>query len=72
MVPVNYGMRFSGPVTALTARRVRYGIGHLPVLEKSGRPQLSPGVRERSLIHIMATTRRQVTVGDSNLGRNKE
>jgi hypothetical protein len=24
--PVNYAMRFSGPVTALTARRVRYGV----------------------------------------------
>jgi hypothetical protein len=24
-VPVNYAFRFSGPVTALTARRVRYG-----------------------------------------------
>jgi hypothetical protein len=25
-VPVNYATRFSGPVTALTARRVRYGV----------------------------------------------
>jgi hypothetical protein len=25
-VPVNYAMRFSGPVTTLTARRVRYGV----------------------------------------------
>ena len=25
-VPVNYGIRFSGPVTALTARRVRYSV----------------------------------------------
>jgi hypothetical protein len=24
-VPVNYAMRFSGPVTSLTARRLRYG-----------------------------------------------
>jgi hypothetical protein len=24
---VNYAIRFSGPVTALTARRVRYGVG---------------------------------------------
>jgi hypothetical protein len=32
-VSVNYAFRFSGPVTALTARRVRYGVGtgpHLP------------------------------------------
>jgi hypothetical protein len=26
-VPVDYAIRFSGPVTALTARRVRYGVG---------------------------------------------
>ena len=26
-VPVNYGIRFSGPVTSLTARRVWYGVG---------------------------------------------
>jgi hypothetical protein len=26
-VPVNYAIRFSGPVTALTARRVRYRVG---------------------------------------------
>jgi hypothetical protein len=26
-VPVNYAFWFSGPVTALTARRVRYGVG---------------------------------------------
>ena len=26
-VPVNYAMRFNGPVTALTARRVGYGVG---------------------------------------------
>jgi hypothetical protein len=25
-LPVNYAMRFSGPVTSLTARRVRYGV----------------------------------------------
>jgi hypothetical protein len=32
-VSVNYAMRFSGPVTVLTAHRVRYGVGaplHLP------------------------------------------
>jgi hypothetical protein len=26
-VPVNYAIRFSGPVTILTARHVRYGVG---------------------------------------------
>jgi hypothetical protein len=25
--PVNYAFQFSGPVTALTARRVRHGVG---------------------------------------------
>jgi hypothetical protein len=33
-VPVNYGVRLSGPVTSLTARRVRHGVSelaHLPV-----------------------------------------
>jgi hypothetical protein len=27
IVPVNYAIRSSGPVTALTARRVWYGVG---------------------------------------------
>jgi hypothetical protein len=30
MVPVNYAIWFSGPVTTLTARRVRYGVGLAP------------------------------------------
>jgi hypothetical protein len=26
-LPVNYAIRFSGPVTALTARRIQYSVG---------------------------------------------
>jgi hypothetical protein len=34
-VPVNYAIRFSGPVTALTARRVWYGVASAsPVLRQ--------------------------------------
>jgi hypothetical protein len=41
MQPVNYGIRFSGPVTALTARRLRYGVG--PGL--TCQPGPSPGIK---------------------------
>jgi hypothetical protein len=39
-VPVNYAIRFSGPVTALTARRVRYGVGPNLICQ----PGPSPGI----------------------------
>jgi hypothetical protein len=39
-VPVNYAFRFSGPVTALTARRVRYGVGPDLICQ----PGPSPGI----------------------------
>ena len=43
--PVNYAIRFSGPVTALTARRVRYGRRTRPHLPS---PVLSPGIKTHS------------------------
>jgi hypothetical protein len=43
-VPVNYAMRFSGPVTALTARRVRYGVGPDLICQ----PGPSPGIKTHS------------------------
>ena len=43
-VPVNYAMRFSGPVTALTARRLRYGVGPDFICQ----PGPSPGIKTHS------------------------
>src|SRR5271163_799290 len=43
-VPVNYAIRSSGPVTALTACRVRYGVG--PDLICQSGP--SPGIKTHS------------------------
>src|SRR5436305_5548367 len=43
-VPVNYAIRFSGPVTALTARRVRYGVGPDLICQ----PGPSPGIKTHS------------------------
>jgi hypothetical protein len=40
-VSVNYAFRFSGPVTALTARRVRYGVGPDLICQLSP----SPGIK---------------------------
>src|SRR5271163_4317391 len=45
-VPVNYAVRFSGPVTALTARRVRYGVGPDLICQ----PGPSPGTYKDALV----------------------
>jgi hypothetical protein len=42
---VNYAIRFSGPVTAPTARRVRYGVG----LDLICQPGPSPGIKTNSV-----------------------
>ena len=41
---MNYAIRFSGPVTALTARRVRYGVGPDLICQ----PGPSPGIKTHS------------------------
>jgi hypothetical protein len=51
-VSVNYAIRFSGPVTALTARRVRYGVG--PDLICQSGP--SPGIKTHSSPAAFPTT----------------
>jgi hypothetical protein len=43
-VSVNYAFRFSGPVTVLTARRVRYGVGPDLICQ----PGPSPGIKTHS------------------------
>src|SRR5271170_5196666 len=43
-VPVNYAIRLSGPVTALTARRVWYGVGPDLICQ----PGPSPGIKTHS------------------------
>jgi hypothetical protein len=40
-VPVNYAVRFSGPVTALTARRVRHGVGPVILPCGLGKPSIN-------------------------------
>ena len=51
-VPVNYAVRFSGPVTALTARRVRYGVGPDLICQ----PGPSPGIKTYSSPAAFPTT----------------
>jgi hypothetical protein len=51
-VPVNYAFRFSGPVTALTARRVRYGVGPDLICQ----PGPSPGIKAHSSPAAFPTT----------------
>src|SRR5438132_1555925 len=51
-VPVNYGIRFSDPVTALTARRVRYGVGPDLICL----PGPSPGIKTHSSPAAFPTT----------------
>src|SRR5271170_4135004 len=51
-VPVNYAFRLSGPVTALTARRVRYGVGPDLICQ----PGSSPGIKTHSSPAAFPTT----------------
>jgi hypothetical protein len=51
-VPVNYAFQFSGPVTALTARRVRYGVGADLICQ----PGPSPGIKTHSSPAAFPTT----------------
>src|SRR5271154_5696726 len=51
-VPVNYAVRFSRPVTALTARRVRYGVGPDLICQ----PGPSPGIKTHSSPAAFPTT----------------
>jgi hypothetical protein len=51
-VSVNYAMRFSGPVTALTARRVRYGVGADLICQLGP----SPGIKTHSSPAAFPTT----------------
>src|SRR5277367_211092 len=52
IVSVNYAIRFSGPVTALTARRVRYGVGPDLICQ----PGPSPGIKKHSSPAAFPTT----------------
>jgi hypothetical protein len=51
-VPVNYAIRFSGPVTALTARRVRHGVGPGLICQ----PGPEPGIKTHSFPAAFPTT----------------
>src|SRR5277367_5794021 len=52
IVSVNYAIRFSGPVTALTARRVRYGVGPDFICQ----PGPSPAIKTHSSPAAFPTT----------------
>jgi hypothetical protein len=51
-IPVNYAIRSSGPVTALTACRVRYGVGPDLICQ----PGPSPGIKTHSSPAAFPTT----------------
>ena len=51
-VPVNYAMWVSGPVTALTARRVRYGVAPDLICQ----PDPPPGIKTHSAPAAFPTT----------------
>jgi hypothetical protein len=51
-VPVNYAIQFSGPVTALTARRVRYSVGPDLICQ----PGPSTGIKTHSSPATFPTT----------------
>src|SRR5947207_8125498 len=54
-VSVNYAIRFSCPVTALTARRLRYGVGP-DLICQPGPTVLSPGIKKHSSPAAFPTT----------------
>jgi len=54
-IPVNYAVRFSGPVTALTARRIQYSVG----VTQSASPGAVLGINARPpyfFHHTFSTT----------------
>jgi hypothetical protein len=59
---VNYAFRFSGPATALTARRLRHGVGAGLICQPDHRPAMKNGLPHKDIEIIDLTDSDEVSI----------